>query len=61
MSAATSPAERALTVQCPDELQGGLKLPPIRSQEELTTALTKLGSLRPDQVRLVMLGSTQSH
>ena len=34
----------------PDWVQGGLKLPPIRSQEELQTALTRLGSLRPDQV-----------
>ncbi len=31
--------------------QGGMKLPPIRSQEELRTALTRLGSLRADQVR----------
>jgi len=56
--ATISPAEHALTVQCPDELQGGLKLPPIRSQEELTTALTKLGSLRPDQVRKVSSSCT---
>ena len=33
--------------------QGGMKLPPIRSQEELRTALTRLGSLRSDQVRLI--------
>ena len=44
-------ASRPRSLCRPHGLQGGLKLPPIRSQEELQTALTRLGSLRPDQVR----------
>lgn len=31
--------------------ESGMKLPPIRSREELQTALGRLGALRSDQVR----------